>query len=125
VITHNPAQWFNPNTFVLQAAGTLGNVGRDSLRGPGYVNTDFSIKKDTKLRWLGSAGLLDLRADIFNIFNHPNFAMPSAATFAGGLTAPTTTAPLATAGVITATVGNGAAPIGAQRVIQISGRIAF
>jgi len=125
VITHNPARWFNPNAFVLQPAGTLGDVGRDSLRGPGYINTDFSIKKDTKLRWFGDAGLLDLRADIFNVFNHPNFAMPSAATFAGGLTAPTTAAPLATAGVITATVGNGAAPIGAQRVIQISGRIAF
>lgn len=124
VVTHNWQQWFNPAAFTLQPAGTLGNVGRDSLRGPGYVNTDFSVKKDTKLRWLGSAGLLDMRADIFNIFNHPNFAMPSPAIFSGGLTA-ATQAPLTTAGVISATVGNGAAPIGAQRVIQISARIAF
>lgn len=120
VITHRVTQWFNPTAFVLQPAGTLGNVGRDSLRGPGYEDTDISVKKVTKLRRLGKGGALDLRADLFNVFNHPNFAMPSAGTFSG-----TSTTPLTTAGVITATVGNGASPIGAQRVIQISARVAF
>jgi hypothetical protein len=62
---------------------------------------------------LGEGGLLDMRADIFNIFNHPNFAMPSAPTFSG-----TSATPLATAGSITSTVTP-------SRQIQISARIAF
>ncbi len=61
----------------------FGSLGRNALRGPGYHNVDFSIFKDTditeKLR-------LQLRAEIFNIFNHPNFSNPLLPSFAADIT---------------------------------------
>ncbi len=56
-------------------AGTqhFGSLGRNSLIGPGYRNVDFSIFKMTPLT---ERVKLELRAEIFNIFNHPNFASP-------------------------------------------------
>jgi hypothetical protein len=61
----------------------FGSLGRNALRGPGYQNVDFSIFKDTditeKLR-------LQLRAEIFNIFNHPNFSNPLLPSFAADIT---------------------------------------
>ena len=51
----------------------FGNEGRDSLRGPSFKQWDFAIYKDTKLtERLG----LQLRAEIFNLLNHPNFSNP-------------------------------------------------
>src|ERR1019366_7105828 len=72
VITGNPNQWYNPNMFTLQTAGTLGNVGRNTLNGPGFSNWDFSINKDTGLRMLGENGKVQFRAEIFNALNHAN-----------------------------------------------------
>jgi hypothetical protein len=49
--------------------------GRNQFRGPAYVNTDFSILKNTKLPgWEG--GELSIGAQFFNFFNHPNFGFP-------------------------------------------------
>jgi hypothetical protein len=50
-----------------------GNEGRDSLNGPDYRQWDLAIFKNTPL---GERVNLQLRADIFNIVNHPNFANP-------------------------------------------------
>jgi hypothetical protein len=77
VITNNPNQWFNPTMFDLQPAGTLGNAPRDFLRGPTLKDVDLSFNKDTKLKRLGEAGNLEFRAEIFNIFNHPNLGIPT------------------------------------------------
>jgi hypothetical protein len=61
----------------------FGSLGRNALRGPGYRNVDFSIFKDTditeKLR-------IQLRAEVFNIFNHPNFSNPLLPSFAADMT---------------------------------------
>lgn len=61
----------------------FGSLGRNALRGPGYQNVDFSIFKDTditeKLR-------IQLRAEIFNIFNRPNFSNPLLPGFAADMT---------------------------------------
>jgi len=73
VITGNPNQWFNVNMFNNPTFGTLGAVSRGSLLGPDLVNWDFSISKDTKLGFLGEAGNLEFRAELFNILNHANF----------------------------------------------------
>jgi len=77
VITRNISQWYVPSMFALPAAGTIGNVPRDFLRGPRLFDWDFSINKDTKLGFLGEAGMLEFRAELFNILNHPNFDNPN------------------------------------------------
>jgi hypothetical protein len=66
--------YLNPLAFVQPAFGTFGDLGRDSIFGPGLSNVDFSITKNTRLTERLN---LQLRAEFFNIFNHPNFALPA------------------------------------------------
>lgn len=56
-------------------AGTLtfGNVGRNSVYGPGFTNMDLSLVKNTKITEKLN---LQLRADAFDVFNHPNYGQP-------------------------------------------------
>ncbi len=65
--------YFNPSAFGRETLGTLGNVGRGYLRGPGYWNTDFSLQKDTRIT---EGKTLQLRFEAYNVFNHTNFANP-------------------------------------------------
>ena len=55
------------------APGTFGNMRRNLVYGPGFVNLDFSVIKDFKF---GERFNLQLRGEFFNILNHPNFADP-------------------------------------------------
>jgi hypothetical protein len=55
----------------------LGNLGRNSLIGPGLVNLDFSVFKNNYVRKVSDAFNVQFRAEIFNIFNRPNFASPT------------------------------------------------
>ena len=73
VITGDPNRWFNPNMFATPIPGYLGNVARGSLTGPGLLNWDFSMHKNTPLAFLGEAGNLQFRAEFFNILNRANF----------------------------------------------------
>jgi len=73
VMTGDPNHWYNKNMFTTPLPGYLGNVGRGVLTGPGLVNWDFSVHKDTPLKLLGEAGNLQFRAEFFNILNHANF----------------------------------------------------
>lgn len=66
--------WFDPASFTHNEIGTLGNVGRGFLRGPGYWNTDFSIQKDTMIT---EGTRIQLRLEAYNVFNHTNFANPN------------------------------------------------
>ena len=66
--------YLNPLAFVQPAYGAFGDLGRDSIFGPGLSNVDFSITKNTRLTERLN---LQLRAEFFNIFNHPNFALPA------------------------------------------------
>jgi hypothetical protein len=50
-----------------------GSLGRDAIVGPGFVNTDFSVTKDTKITERLN---LQFRSEMFDIFNHPNFSNP-------------------------------------------------
>ncbi len=71
-----PNLWFDPCAFALPSVGFLGNAGRNSMRGPGLSNVDFSISKDTALKVLGEAGRLEFRVETFNLLNHANFGTP-------------------------------------------------
>ncbi|HKE21894.1 MAG TPA: carboxypeptidase-like regulatory domain-containing protein [Bryobacteraceae bacterium] len=95
VILGNPNQWFNPNAFLAppNGSGFYGNLGRDTLAGPGLATWDFSLLKDTPLR---EKAKVQFRAEFFNILNRANFNTPNAVVFT-----PTGVSP--TAGVITAT----------------------
>ncbi len=50
-----------------------GTLGRDAITGPGFVNVDFSVTKDTKITERVN---LEFRTETFDLFNHPNFGDP-------------------------------------------------
>jgi hypothetical protein len=103
IVLGGPDQYFDPNAFVLQPAGFLGNAGRNILYGPGFANLDFSLAKDTAIKPLGESGKLEFRAEVFNILNRANFASPNNTVFAGRVDGES---PLATAGTITSTAAS-------------------
>src|SRR5467141_1350929 len=94
---HNPipgvtqpgtVQWLNPDAFVSTVDPStgacfggnspkncqFGNLGRNALRGPNFTWSDFYVSK-----WFPLTEQLKLRFDtqFFNVFNHPNFGLPS------------------------------------------------
>lgn len=78
VVRGNINQWFDPTAFTLPAPGTLGTVGRDTLIGPDYRTVDVGVIKNVALR---SSFSVQLRAEVFNLANRANFALPSPNTF--------------------------------------------
>jgi hypothetical protein len=80
VILGKPSQWFNPGAFLAPPAnsGFYGNLGRDTLIGPGLATWDFSAFKTTTLR---ERLALQFRAEIFNLLNRANFNTPNLITF--------------------------------------------
>jgi hypothetical protein len=72
---YNPAAFSIPPLAPLQLSATMyGNTGRGSLRGPAFYNTDLSLFKDFKLT---ERATLQVRGEVFNIFNQPQFALPN------------------------------------------------
>lgn len=59
--------------------GRFGTLGRDTFRGPGYRDFDFALIKDTPFgrRAKNELGILEFRAEFFNLFNIVNFGLPS------------------------------------------------
>jgi hypothetical protein len=101
--------------------GQFGNMGRNTFPDTGFRNVDFSVAKN----WhFGERLRAQFRAEFFNIFNHPNFAVPTNTTGpngAGGngdaiFLGPT--APAANAGQIFSTVSS-------SRQIQFGLRLSF
>src|SRR5579864_5362405 len=95
VILGKPQQWFNPAAFLAppNGSGFYGNLGRDTLIGPGLATLDLSFLKDTRIQEKLN---LQFRAELFNLLNRANFNTPNAIVFT-----PTAVSP--TAGVITGT----------------------
>jgi hypothetical protein len=60
----------------LQCFNLRGNTGRNSIPGPGLMNLDFSLFKNNYIRRISESFNVQFRAEIFNILNHPNFALP-------------------------------------------------
>jgi outer membrane receptor protein involved in Fe transport len=97
IITGDPQQWFanakicDPRTgsctgatfaVPVSASGVfhIGSLGRNSITGPGFSNTDFSVSKGTKIT---ENTRLVFRADFFDIFNQANFGNPGLGVQAG------------------------------------------
>jgi hypothetical protein len=81
-VTGNPAQWFTATSSFASPCTTTGTVTtcspgdmvRNSVIGPDYIDTDFSLIKDTKITERMN---LQFRSDAFDVFNHPNFGNPN------------------------------------------------
>lgn len=70
---HTNAAWFNPCAFADPPQGELGTASRAPIYGPGFVNTDFSAIKHFRVT---EATDLEFRAELFNLFNHPQLYLP-------------------------------------------------
>ena len=108
-------EWFNPAAFQKNATGTFGDVPRNCLRGPGYQDVDLSLFKDIMPEHRIHA---QFQAEAFNLFNHTNFANPTATVTSG------------TFGQITATSSstgsvNMPSAVGTQRVMQFALKFMF
>ncbi|MGI8773084.1 MAG: carboxypeptidase regulatory-like domain-containing protein [Acidobacteriaceae bacterium] len=95
VILGRPSQWFDPAAFLAPPnnSGFYGNLGRDTLIGPGLATWDLSFLKDMQLR---ERAALQFRAEFFNVLNRANFNTPNAIAFTPSGVSPT-------AGLITST----------------------
>ena len=73
--------YLNANAFAQPAVpdptavlGSFGDLGRNAIYGPHFWNVDFAFAKSTQIFERMN---LQFRAEFFNIFNHPNFALPN------------------------------------------------
>jgi carboxypeptidase family protein len=66
--------FFDPNNFTRVPFGTIGNTRRDSIHGPGILNTDLALLKETKITEKTN---LQVGIEGFNVFNHTQFNNPS------------------------------------------------
>ena len=96
-------RWFDLGAFGTPPLYTYGNAGHNFLRGSGRVNFDASLFKEVPVR---ESAKFQLRVEAFNLFNTPQFGLPSASIGSSS------------AGVISSTVGN-------ARQLQVGLRFQF
>jgi len=109
--TKSLAEYFNPAAFACNgsnstctvSSGLFGNLGRNAIYGPGYINFDMALSRGFRI---GERWKLNLRADMFNMVNHANWGNPG--------TSITTSS---TFGVISS--------FGSPRYIQMSAKVFF
>ncbi len=70
--------FYDPCAFELQEAGYYGNLGRNTVIGPGLTTFDFALVKNTAV---GEGRDLQFRWEVFNLFNRANFALPNLTAF--------------------------------------------
>ncbi|MGH9505766.1 MAG: hypothetical protein ACRD13_02480, partial [Terriglobales bacterium] len=141
----NQIQWLNPNAFasvmdtttgecydvatkaesLSPAACQFGDLGRNTLRGPGFDWTDFSLSKFFQV-----SEHVRFQASVlaYNLFNHPNFAQPSST----GAGIPGRTGTQTGFGTISSTVGSPTSILGfglggddSVRMIALRGTLTF
>jgi hypothetical protein len=108
-----------PTQFTPAGTETgFGNQRRNSFRGPEYFNSDFTVRKDFRIRERMNFGI---GATAYNVFNHPNFANPihdvsSGSTF--GLIQSTVTPPTSPYGAFVGSAVSG-------RILQVNAQVSF
>jgi TonB dependent receptor len=108
-----------------QTLGTFGNLGRNVFRDSGFRNVDFSVFKNFKIKEQYG---VQLRAELFNIFNHPIFANPygASANTSGGQNDPSSPSQFGgTVGTPDVNAGNPIIGSGAARDLQGGLKVTF
>jgi hypothetical protein len=77
-----PSRWYDPNAYVEAPAGTWGNVGRNTLVGPGIFGLDFAVHKEFRMPYKENHAL-QFRFEAFNVMNHPVWTAPNGNILAG------------------------------------------
>jgi hypothetical protein len=108
-------QWFDPNAFVLQPAGTFGNTGRGDFIGPNLRTLDVALSRRAAFTPLGANSRIEFRLEAFNLLNRANFGPPALLAFAGTAD---NQAPFSTFGRITTTVTS-------ARQVQLGVKVLF
>ncbi len=112
------SQCLNPNAFESTSVfGAFSTQQRNSYRGPGFFDSDFTINKNFKITERVAFGF---GTNFYNIFNHPNFHNPNEV-FGGanfGMTTSTTAPP-------TGPYGSFATGLPSGRIIQFQGKLVF
>jgi hypothetical protein len=72
-------RWFDPLAFARPTPGFLGNLGRNTLLGPGYLGFDLSLKRAFRIPFGGDGSRLEFRLEAFNAVNRTNLALPDPA----------------------------------------------
>jgi len=73
----NPNSYIKTQCFLFPTPASLrGNLGRNTLTGPGFSNFDFSLLKNNRIRKISETFNVQFRAEFFNILNRANFAPP-------------------------------------------------
>lgn len=67
-------QYVNPNLYTANPIGAFGNASHNSLRGPGYFDVDLALSREFRFY---EKVTFSVRAEAFNLFNHPNFMLPN------------------------------------------------
>ncbi len=112
------------SVMVPPVAGTFGTMGRNIFRDSGFKNLDFSLFKNFSFHERFGA---QFRAEVFNLFNHPNFANPYGASngYLGG-SDPSSTGTFGFAGTTPdVAAGNPLIGSGSARVVQLGLKLLF
>ncbi len=96
---------YDASAFALPAQFTFGNAERNILRGPKFSSTDLSFMKNLPVGPAGNDMRLQIRVEIFNVFNQVNYNNPNASFGAAAF------------GTITGA--------GSMRQIQLGGKLLF
>ncbi len=105
----NANNWYDPCSFSLPLAGTYGNVGRNTIIGPGVADVDLALEKSFKMREVAD---VKFRAEIFNLMNHTNLGLPN-------------TNPLGASGAASPSAGRITYTTTSSRQLQFALRIGF
>ncbi|HEY2905485.1 MAG TPA: TonB-dependent receptor [Vicinamibacterales bacterium] len=70
-----PSRWFDTSAFTTAPQFTIGSASRNPVRGPSYRDVDLALMRRVPL---ASRNAIELRAEVFNLFNTPNLGAPNA-----------------------------------------------
>lgn len=104
-----PDRWYDASAFTLPTAGTYGNLGRNTLVGPGRQTIDLSLVKRFSI---SEEADFQIRGEFFNILNHANFGLPQ-------------NVPLTNTGAISASAGRITDTVTTSRQVQIGLKLTF